>query len=105
MVPNDLLRAGVQRRRQARTGGRRMTACARGASAEGIFGAGEEQTGAARLAPDTLVCRSGRTIVVVAREELTLVDPQLAVEEMQLFHTRMRMRRIARAGREAHQHA
>src|SRR2546421_9918191 len=80
-------------------------ACARGASAQNVFGAGDEKTGAARLAPDALVARSRRTVVVVARKELALVDPQLTVEEMQLFHARMRMGGVARAGREAHQHA
>src|SRR5207248_9243920 len=72
---------------------------------QNIFGAGGEKTGAARLAPDAVVARSRRTVVVVARKELALVDPQLAVEEMQLFDARMRMRRITRAGREAYQHA
>ena len=48
-------------------------------------GAGDENAGAARLAPDALVARSRRTVVVVARDELALVDPQLTVEEMQLF--------------------
>ena len=62
-----------------------------------------------QVQPVSLQTRSsaapGRTIVVVARDELALVDPQLAVEEMQLFHARMRMRWVARAGREAYQHA
>src|SRR5205085_8320146 len=62
-------------------------------------------TGAAGLAPDALVARSRRTGVVVAGDELALVDPQLAVEKMQLFHARMRMRGIARTRREANQHA
>ena len=70
-----------------------------------VFGAGEEKTGATRLAPDAVVARSSRTAVVVAWNELALVDPQLAVEEMQLFDTGMRMRRVTRTGREAHQHA
>src|ERR1700738_4067105 len=74
-------------RRPARTGSNRVGAsCARGASAKGIFGAGDEDAGAARLAPDALVARSRRTVVVVARDELALVDPQLTVEEMQLFY-------------------
>src|SRR5262249_47420681 len=59
--------------------------CARGASAESIFRACDENAGAACLAPDALVARSGRTVVVVARNELAPVDPQLTVEEMQLF--------------------
>ena len=79
--------------------------CARGASAKGIFGAGDENTGAACLTPDALVARSRRTIVVVARDELALVDPQFTVEEMQLFYARMRMRGVTRTGCEAYQHA
>ena len=69
------------------------------------LGAGDENAGAARLAPDALVARSRRTVVVVAGDELAIVDPQLTVEQMQLFHARMRMRGITRAGREAYQHA
>src|SRR5438045_2980317 len=49
-------------------------------SAKGIFGAGDEDAGATGLAPDALVARSRRTVIVVAREELALVDPQLTVE-------------------------
>src|ERR1700752_3448785 len=73
--------------------------------AKDVLGAGDEQTGAARLAPDALVARSRRTVIVVAREQLALVDPQLAVEEMQLFGARMTMRGVGGAGREAYQHA
>ena len=54
-------------------------------SAQNVLGAGDEDAGAACLAPDTIIARSRRTVVVVPREELALVDPQLAVEEMQLF--------------------
>src|ERR1051326_1201874 len=78
---------------------------ARGASMKDIFGAGDEDAGAAGLAPDALVAGSGRTVVVVAWHELLLVDPQFAIEEMQLFDARMRMRRVTGAGRQAHQHA
>src|SRR5687768_17216197 len=74
-------------------------------SAQNVFGAGDENAGTARLAPDALVAGSRRTVVVVAREELALVDPQLTVEEMELFYARMSMRGIARTGREADQHA
>src|SRR4051794_19977864 len=38
--------------------------CARGASAKRIFGAGDENAGAARLAPNALVARSRRTVIV-----------------------------------------
>src|SRR3954471_895206 len=72
---------------------------------QNIFGAGGEKTGAAGLTPDALVARSGLTVVVVARKELALVDPQLAIKKMQLFDAGMRMRRITCAGREAYQHA
>src|SRR6266513_4665803 len=80
-------------------------ACARGASAQNVLGAGDEKTGAARLAPDALVARSRRTVVVVARKELALIDPQLTVEKMQLFCARVGMRRVTRARCEAYQHA
>src|SRR5437868_174646 len=43
--------------------------CARGASAQRVFGAGDEDAGAAGLAPDALVARARRTVIVVAREE------------------------------------
>src|SRR5512132_3705680 len=90
----------------ANTGGRRVGAlCVRCASAKGIFGAGDENAGAAGLAPDALVVRSRRTVVVVARNELAPIDKQLAVEQMQLFYARMSMRWVTRAGREADQHA
>src|SRR5205085_12046130 len=72
---------------------------------EDIFGAGHEHTGAASFAPDALVACVRRTIVVVSREELALVNPQFTVEEMQLFFARMRMRWVTRAGRKAYQHA
>src|SRR5690348_5913481 len=76
-----------------------------GTSAKSIFGAGDEHAGAAGLAPDALVARAGRTVVVVTRKEFALVDPQLPVEEMQLFDARMGMPWVTRAGREAYQHA
>src|SRR5437763_11572441 len=78
---------------------------ARDASMKDIFGAGDEEAGAARLAPDALVARSRRTVIVIAGHELLLVDPQFTDEEMQLFNAIMGMHRVAGAGREAHQHA
>src|SRR4029077_2727700 len=92
------------RRRRPNTGGRRVL-CVRCASAKSIFGAGDEDAGATGLAPDALVDRSRRTVVVVARDELAPVDPQLTVEEMQLFYARMRMGWVTRAGRKPYQHA
>jgi len=85
---------------------RRMSAFrAERASAKDIRSTGDEKTGAAGLAPDTLVARSRRTVVVVAGEELALVDPQFTVEEMQLFDARVGMRGVTGAGRKAHEHA
>ena len=66
---------------------------------------GDENAGAAGLAPHSLVARASLCPVVVSGVEFPVVDPQLAVEEMQLFDTGMRMRWVTRAGREAHQHA
>src|SRR5262245_26134093 len=106
-----LIRAGGGRwsalspRRRYRSRVPKYLLCARGASAESIFGACDENAGAACLAPDALIALSGRTVVVVARNELAPVDPQLTVEEMQLFCARMGMRGVTRARREAHQHA
>ncbi len=60
---------------------------------------------AASFAPDAVVASAGRCVVVVAREELALIDPQLPLEEMQFFHAGMGMSRVTRAGREAYQHA
>src|SRR4030095_15324291 len=54
----------------------------RGASAKGIFGAGDENTGAACLTPDALVARCRRTVVVVARDERSLVEPHLTSPQM-----------------------
>ena len=73
--------------------------------AKNVLGAGDEKTGAARLAPDALIACARRTVIVVAREELALVDPQFAGEEVQLFGVRMCMRRVPGAGRQAYQHA
>src|SRR6185503_20812296 len=75
------------------------------ASAKNIFGTGDENAGAAGLAPDALVAGARCTVVVVAREELAFVDPQLTIQEMQFFYAGMSMRGVTGAGREANQHA
>src|SRR5438874_7290980 len=86
--------AGRTRRRAPRTSGRAMDALdARDASMKDIFGAGDEDAGAARLAPDALVACSRRTVIVIAGHELLLVDPQFTIEEMQLFDASVGMRR------------
>src|SRR4029079_2412380 len=74
-------------------------------SAKNIFSTGDENAGATGLAPDALVACARCTVVVVARKELAFVDPQLTVEEMQLFYASMSMRGITGAGREAYEHA
>jgi hypothetical protein len=74
-------------------------------SGEDVLRTGNEQARAASLAPHTLIGRIRLCAVVVAGIELALVDPKLAVEKMQLFHTAVRMRRILAARRQAHQHA
>src|SRR6185295_9608798 len=74
-------------------------------SNQNVLGTGDENAGATGLAPDALVASARCTVVVVAREELAFVDPQLTVEEMQLFYACMSMRGVTGAGREAYQHA
>src|SRR6185295_10402871 len=100
---------GARVGRTSRRLGRRVVAvrssCARVASAKNIFGTGDENAGAAGLAPNALVTCARCTVVVVAREELAFVDPQLTVEEMQLFYACMSMRGVSGAGRETYQHA
>jgi hypothetical protein len=61
-----------------------------------IFGAGDENAGAAGLTPDALVARSTRAVVVATWDELAPVDPQLTVEKMKLFYTCMSMRGVDR---------
>src|SRR5215212_1145575 len=74
-------------------------------SLQNVPGAGEENAGAARLAPDALIDGARRAVAVVARPQLALVDPEFTVEKMQLFGTRVGVRRVMRARRQAHQHA
>src|SRR2546423_8265803 len=74
-------------------------------SAQNVFGAGDEDAGAARLRPEEHTSELQSLAFVVSRLVLELIDPQLAVEEMQFFCARMRMRRVAGAGRDADQHA
>jgi hypothetical protein len=64
---------------------------------KGISGACDENAGATGLAPDAVVFGSRRTVA--------FVDPQLAIEKMQLFDARMSMRRVTGAGRQPYQHA
>src|SRR5438309_9996136 len=69
------------------------------------FGAGHEEAGAACLAAVGLVAGSWHTIVVVARHELLLVDPQFAVEEMRSEERRVGIECVAGWWREAHKNA
>src|SRR5687768_10971227 len=72
---------------------------------QNVISVGDEDASATRLTPDVLITCAGRTVVVIAGEELAFVDPQLTVEEMQFFYARVRMRRVTRSGRKAYQHA
>jgi hypothetical protein len=64
-----------------------------------------EQAGAAGAAEHALVAGARGAVVVFAGVKRAPVDRQFAVEQMQLLGPGMRMGRIARAGRQAHQHA
>jgi hypothetical protein len=52
-----------------------------------------------------MVARARLAAVVVPGVELAFVDPELAVEKVQLLDPGVGVRRIARARREAHEHA
>src|SRR5690349_17113609 len=54
----------------------------------------DQQARAAGLAPHAAVTGPGLGAIVVAGMELAIVDPQLAVEQVQLFHARVAVRRI-----------
>ena len=43
--------------------------------------------------------------MVVADTQLSIVNPKLTIQKMKFFKSRVRVRRIIRARREAHQHA
>ena len=55
-------------------------ATSRTSSCESVSRRGDENARAARLAPHTLIGSAGLGAVVVAREELAVIDPELAVE-------------------------
>src|SRR5262245_2727829 len=74
-------------------------------SAKPVSGGGEEHARAAGLAPDPLVAGTGLSPVVVARIQLLVVDPELAVQQIQLFDPGMGVRRIGGPRREAYEHA
>jgi len=64
-----------------------------------------EDARAARLAPHATVAGAGLAAVVVARIELPIVDPQFAVEQVQLFDAGVDVRRVSGSGGEPNQHA
>ena len=64
----------------------------------------DEHAGTAGFAPYALVARTHLAAVVVAGMELSIVDPELAIEEMQLLDPAVDVRRIFHAGLEPHQH-
>ena len=51
-----------------------------------VPGAGDQDTGAAGFAIDAVVTGSWRAVIVVAREELALVDPKFAIQEVEFLH-------------------
>jgi len=72
---------------------------------ERVPGARYEDAGTPGLAPYPLIRRAGLGAVIVPGKKLSLVDPQLPVEKVQLLHASVRVRRIFPAARQAHQHA
>src|ERR1700752_459489 len=74
-------------------------------SSKNVLAIGDENAGAAPLAPEALVDRSRCAMVIVARDEFASIDPQLAAEKMQFFHVRMSVGRVACARRQPNQHA
>src|SRR5579883_2420075 len=74
-------------------------------SSQDVPGAGDQDAGAAGFAPHPVVAGPRRATVAIAGNELAFINPELAVEQMQLLGRRMGMRGIARVRRQAHQHA
>ena len=65
----------------------------------------EQDTCTARLTPDTVVDAPGLGPDEIAGLKLLVVDHQLAMKQMQFFHSAMAMGRIVSAGSQPHQHA
>jgi hypothetical protein len=74
-------------------------------SAQDVSGRGEENAGAAGLAPDTLIGGTGLRPVIVPGIELLVINHQLAVKEIQLFDSGVAVRRIRGSRREPYEQA
>jgi len=70
-----------------------------------VFGRRNENAGAAGFAPYTMIDAVGIAPDVIAGIKLLVIDHQLAIKQMQLFHSGMAVRRIIGSRREPHQHA
>ncbi len=84
-----------------------MDAAGRGnrKSKQCVFGRRNENAGAAGFAPYTMIDAVGIAPDVIAGIKLLVIDHQLAIKQMQLFHSGMAVRRIIGSRREPHQHA
>src|ERR1051326_1285979 len=76
-----------------------------GKSKNAVFGGGEKNARATGFAPHPMIDAARFRPDVIARIKLLVIDHQFAVEQMQLFSSRVAVRRIVRPRRQAHQHA
>jgi hypothetical protein len=65
-----------------------------------VFGRRHENARAAGFAPYTMIDGVSIIAVVIARIKFLVIDPQLAVKQMQFFHPGMAMTRIIGSRRE-----
>src|SRR5260370_28529222 len=70
-----------------------------------VFGRRNENARAAGFAPYTMIDAVGFAPNVIAGIKLLVIDRQVAVKQMQLFHSSVAVRRIIGSLREPHQHA
>src|SRR5260370_25145615 len=75
------------------------------ASKNDVFGRRKANAGTAGLSPDTMINGVGLGPVVVAWVQLLFADHQLAVKQMQFFHSCMAVTRTVGSRREPYQHA
>src|SRR5688572_1551273 len=73
--------------------------------AEHVFRGRDQHARAAGFAPDLLVGRAGLRPVVITGIQLSIVDIQLAIEQVKFFQPRMCVGWIVDAGIQAYQHA
>src|SRR5260370_41367915 len=70
-----------------------------------VFDRRQEHARAAGFAPYTIIDGVGLGAVVIAGTKLLVIDHQLAVKQMQLFHSGVAVTRIVGSPREPYQHA